>query len=67
MRTLARTTSLAALAAALAGCIHLAGTAARPAVGRPAPDTRGADSLGEPLQLADYRRQVVLLEFWRWD
>ena len=34
------------------------------AVGKPAPNTKGADRDGQPLQLSDYRGKVVLLYFW---
>ncbi len=35
-------------------------------IGRPAPETAGADLEGQLLRLSDYRGQVVVLVFWSW-
>jgi cytochrome oxidase Cu insertion factor (SCO1/SenC/PrrC family) len=41
-----------------------ASTAARPAIGRPAPEIEGEDLDGNPFKLSDYRGKVVVLDFW---
>lgn len=46
----------------LAGAVHAAGFEARPAT--PAPELAAQDLAGATRTLADYRGQVVLLNFW---
>jgi hypothetical protein len=56
---------LPALAAALISCNN---TAQYPSGGaadaKPAPEMDGKDVDGKPLQLADFRGKVVMLDFW---
>jgi hypothetical protein len=51
----------------VAGCMQAenAGPGGRPAVGKTAPPITGRDADGQPMQLKDYRGQVVLLDFWQ--
>jgi cytochrome c biogenesis protein CcmG, thiol:disulfide interchange protein DsbE len=51
-------------AAALAAALGSPAWSASPKVGQPAPDFRVETFQGKPLTLADFRGQVVVLNFW---
>jgi cytochrome oxidase Cu insertion factor (SCO1/SenC/PrrC family) len=57
-------TALFGLVVLLAGCGQTTGPGGL-ALSKPAPAFRGTDAKGRPIALADFRGQVVLLDFWR--
>jgi hypothetical protein len=68
MRRLARLGPLVAFGLAVAGCmppVEQAGGEAVVAVGKAAPLIAGRDANGAPMELSDFRGQVVLLDFWQ--
>jgi hypothetical protein len=66
MRRITRVALLLMLGVLVVSCLRLR-LWSPSTVGKPAPQTEGADADGVSFALGDYRGKVVLLDFWRRD